>query len=104
MLQCLQRHTSINPNDPNPSCFIDVFVATLVSYFQRRDIKCIALNFCKECRRNRQDTSCPSLTQDELISCGMQEWQKFASLKMTLAFKLKRLFRFLLALVGKLRV
>ncbi|SCO34140.1 uncharacterized protein FFNC_03656 [Fusarium fujikuroi] len=71
MLLCPKHHTRVNPNEPKPSCFTDIFVATIVSYFGMSGIKCIVMNFRKECRRDRQDACCPGLTEDELICCGI---------------------------------
>ncbi|KAL7759726.1 hypothetical protein ACKLNR_009816 [Fusarium oxysporum f. sp. zingiberi] len=49
----------------------DMFIAAVVSYFDKTGVKYVVMDFRKECRRNQEDCRCPILNRTEIEVCGI---------------------------------
>ncbi|EXM03102.1 hypothetical protein FOIG_06006 [Fusarium odoratissimum NRRL 54006] len=48
-----------------------MFIAAVVSYFDKTGVKYVVMDFRKECRRNQEDCCCPILNRTEIEVCGI---------------------------------
>ncbi|KAK2932944.1 hypothetical protein FoTM2_007404 [Fusarium oxysporum f. sp. vasinfectum] len=48
-----------------------MFIAAVVSYFDKTGVKYVVMDFRKECRRDQEDCCCPILNRTEIEVCGI---------------------------------
>ncbi|RKK92771.1 hypothetical protein BFJ71_g9971 [Fusarium oxysporum] len=66
-----------SPEEPYPKTIFDIqdcenmFIAAVVSYFDKTGVKYVVMDFRKECRRNQEDCRCPILNRTEIEVCGI---------------------------------
>ena len=88
LLQCPKYNHSVNPLSPDPSCCTDIFITAVTSCkfnnriyphsilltlldFNKQGIKCITMNYRKECRRSKDNQHCPNLSKTEVNICAI---------------------------------